>query len=108
MPPSSSNLDQRSLGLSRLELKAEHWWVWQAGTHDVLMQVERIFVAEDGMDEDMLVVLGTVDTMGTGAGAGLTEVDQEVEEEVMGEILSWCRWRHWENLDVNDTLSSVG
>ncbi len=79
MPPSSSNLGQRSLGLLRLELKAEHGWAWQAGTHDVLVLVERISVAEDGVDEDMLAVLGTVDTVGTEAGAGLTEVDQEVE-----------------------------
>ena len=45
----------------------------------MLVLVERITVADDGMDEDMLVVLGTVDTVGTEAGPGLTEVDQEVE-----------------------------
>ena len=63
----------------RLELKVEHGWAWQDGTHDVPVLVERISVAEDGMDEDMFAVLGNVDIVGTEAGAGLAEFDQEVE-----------------------------
>ena len=74
----------------------------------MLVLVERISVADDGMDEDMLVVLGTVDTVGTEVGPGLTEVDQEAEEEVMGGILFWCRRQHCEYLGVRDMLSFVG
>jgi len=91
----------------RLKLEAEHGWAWQAGTHDVLVLVERIFVAEDGI-EYMLVVLGTVDTVGTEAGAGLTEADQEVEEEVMRGTPSWCRRQHCEYPSVRDMPSFVG